>query len=485
MKNSKIIVLLILLYSGCQENKDQTAGKESISTPKNSITIIFDQRDYSSDTLRFTSGAYATNENTLWYAQKGQSLTQSLTPNNQEIADTIVIDTENEIIVTHLYNYYFNSTHNFIPGDTALFTYQKGIPYVKILNRKVPGEILNFEVNYDRDVPRPVSRNEFYLKNKRFRTDLEFKAYNDNRNEINLQKMALLDSLLGIHSFPSLVSTFNNNKFRLPAIYFDDFDNQLVHDSLLSVKSYSNFLVNYTYFKFKVDQIQRGRQEGILNYKQAYDSIEKNKSLFGKRVYNFLLHDNLKGIAENFPDGDFKSYYERFKRTNTEKMLISDINENYILNFDGLKSKTDNVYLIDLNKKKITLNELLSKYEGKVVYIDFWASWCAPCRKAMPASKLLREQFNNQDIIFLYISIDKNFQNWNIASFQEGIKLYGHTFLAVNYPKADFFKEMNLASIPRYMIVNKAGEFSFNDAPSPDSDNIFEYLRGYLKNSEK
>lgn len=49
----------------------------------------------------------------------------------------------------------------------------------------------------------------------------------------------------------------------------------------------------------------------------------------------------------------------------------------------------------------------LSDYKGKVVLVEFWATWCPPCRMTIPEVEKLREKFKGKDLVVLGISIDQ------------------------------------------------------------------------------
>jgi thiol-disulfide isomerase/thioredoxin len=147
-----------------------------------------------------------------------------------------------------------------------------------------------------------------------------------------------------------------------------------------------------------------------------------------------------------------------------------------------MKKQVEKIQLLNSNKVNFELNELIKKkYKNKVVFVDFWASWCLPCRAAMPATVKLRNTFKNKDIIFVNISIDSDFDKWIAASKKEHLLKNADNYIASNYPTSNFYKELKIREIPRYVIFNKNGELVNKNASSPASENIVNEINDLLK----
>jgi thiol-disulfide isomerase/thioredoxin len=67
--------------------------------------------------------------------------------------------------------------------------------------------------------------------------------------------------------------------------------------------------------------------------------------------------------------------------------------------------------LKDLNGSRFKLSE----QKGKYILLDFWASWCLPCRQEHPMLRKLHQELKNENIIFVSISMDTNDKSWRQA----------------------------------------------------------------------
>lgn len=129
--------------------------------------------------------------------------------------------------------------------------------------------------------------------------------------------------------------------------------------------------------------------QGVSSLLQVITALDQHKD-------SALIEETLISIEKVNPE--VVADYRRDKAEKEESIRNSSVG-----------AQAPNLALLTEKGKKVEL----SKYFGKVLIIDFWASWCGPCRAEIPKLKAIAEDFKgNKNVAFLSISIDEDKDAW-------------------------------------------------------------------------
>ncbi len=114
----------------------------------------------------------------------------------------------------------------------------------------------------------------------------------------------------------------------------------------------------------------------------------------------------------------------------------------------------------------------LSDLKGKYVFIDVWATWCAPCKAEIPYLKVLEKEFHGKNIEFVSISVDKleAHETWVQMVKNEGLS--GVQLFADTDFESAFITEYAINSIPRFILLDPEGNIVDADADRPSNPKL-------------
>ncbi len=95
----------------------------------------------------------------------------------------------------------------------------------------------------------------------------------------------------------------------------------------------------------------------------------------------------------------------------------------------------------------------IEQYQGKVVYLDFWASWCKPCRKSFPWMNQLQSQYSQDKLVIVAVNLDKD------KSLAENFLVKNPANFKIIYdPNGQLAKYYRIKGMPSSIIFDKKGK---------------------------
>lgn len=394
-------------------------------------------------------------------------------------------------------------------GDTLMLTFKDGIlkkqfknkkiekwSYSNILkNSKIKKEVdslynLFFKIDYSN----PLEIFHEFTKTKTYRIIPNIKKIKKEKNileKLNEKYKYLIDEYEKENSKydvskKTLLNELLKNKILLDLLTYDNFfkDNRLVNfitqdvfDPIDTIENpyqfnYLSTLLFWVHFK-------GNKNNKFLELHQIYDSIPNH---FNKKWVEKARMIVIEQMAVRGNDlKNTTKYLSNFNNEYENDYFIKYIEENFLINLRKIYNSKDKVNLMNSAGEVTNLDRLLVSLRGKLVYVDYWASWCGPCREAMPAMRKLEDNYKNKNIAFVYFSIDTENKKWLEASKNESIN--NHNYLILNHKNSNLKNNLKINTIPRYLLFDKKGKLLLKNAPSPKSRELKVKLNKLLQNN--
>jgi thiol-disulfide isomerase/thioredoxin len=247
---------------------------------------------------------------------------------------------------------------------------------------------------------------------------------------------------------------------RLPEGFYSFMDDLDLNDpNNLEVPAFDSFMNTYLFLEVNKEH------PGVVNdpgkqLTAMFDVIDEKitNSEIKQELYTSLTLDNLKyrglnGMEEAMP---------KVKEVVTDSAQLALIEEE-LAKWEDLATgqPAPGFTAVDIEGNSMSLADM----KGEFVYLDVWATWCAPCRMEIPHLEEMQKSLKGENIRFVSISLDEDKKAWKEMVTEDN--LGGTQIHIADEAKRQFSKDYLITGIPRFMIFNPNGEIVTVKATRP------------------
>lgn len=205
------------------------------------------------------------------------------------------------------------------------------------------------------------------------------------------------------------------------------------------------------------------------------------KELVTTQSFYKYLNDNRMALSE----AHVNYFKQQVKNPELQKFVLdyqhklSDIENS---NLDFAECLKDATSFKDCKTGEELFNRLIAPHKGKIIYLDIWGTWCAPCKQEMKFAGAIKEAMKEKDIVFLYLANGSSELSWkNIIKENH---LTGKQVEHYNLPAKQqslVEKYLGVRFYPTYITIGKEGETIEKKSLRPsDGKQLVNYLNKLL-----
>jgi thiol-disulfide isomerase/thioredoxin len=249
-------------------------------------------------------------------------------------------------------------------------------------------------------------------------------------------------------------------KDSLPANYFDFLSGIIINnEKAILTSAYILFMDEYFMRDLSPDEYMElgGYERASKIYGHIHKNSQNQLSDKVSEVYHQYMFSSLSTLTSDSVKIDSMAHALDIKNSARYSHLFGQKDRDK-KEFKNLQRGDEVIdfFVVDENDSLVSIRD----FSDRIVYLNFWATWCGPCIKNIPELNQLIAEFANQDIVFLNICLNSEKDRWMKTLHKTKLKGV-NVFAEGNWGKR-LSEEFNIQSIPTYTLLEKGNRLYEN-----------------------